>query len=398
MAIVNHLYDQGGRREEPTSEVVCRLAGASAAVCDEVIRKWRGRLASATSEAGVMPTSEWVRKLSELTANKAIVDDSLAAAVAASQAQTSATNQCVTEIIAGFAVQAEELRHAIAKAADLEGRRAIAVEAAAVAERKAAETNSQLEMMTKEVARVIAENDEIKRLADELKAGLASAGASAQRLFAKIDSGRAEQVISSARRNEMATSEPARSDQLQISNVDLAAAVTATLQNEIQGRGDPTESIAMATTQSTIRCNHGYTRGTCQDCASQDKPKTREDVERLMHEWNGDGEIEHTNGFGAHYAELLAFSIERKAFWAERQAAAEARAQKRLEEYAAEVGTPGNTALAQVLNRFMAETKALERENGELIDRMNRVEARLDRLNCVLPVGVLDSRSGDPDG
>jgi hypothetical protein len=46
----------------------------------------------------------------------------------------------------------------------------------------------------------------------------------------------------------------------------------------------------------------------------------------------------------------------------------------------------------------MAETKALERENGELIDRMNRVEARLDRLNCVLPVGVLDSRSGDPDG
>ena len=69
-----------------------------------------------------------------------------------------------------------------------------------------------------------------------------------------------------------------------------------------------------------------------------------------------------------------------KAFWAERRAAAEAHAQKQLEEYAAELGIRGNTALAQVLNRLVGEIKTLGRENCELVDRMNHVEARLDRL------------------
>ena len=376
LAVVNHLYDQGGRCEEPSAEAVSRLARASLAVCNEVIREWRVTLATASA----VPTSEWIRKLSELAANKLVVEDNLAAAVAASHAQTTATNQCVTEIVKGFVLQTDELRQAIAKAKDLEGQKAIAVETATVARREAGETKSQLQMMAKEVARAFAENDGIKRLADDLKAALSSAGASARILFAKIDSDRCEPPVSSARPKETATSEPGPSDGLQSANVDLAAAATAPLQREIQVHGDIAEVIAMTTEESTPCRDHGNMRGRCQDCVSQDKPKSREEVDRLKHEWDGDWEIEYTEGFGAHYAELLAFSVERKAFWAKRQAAAEARAQLRLEEYADEVGTPGNTVLAQVLYRLAAEIKTLKGENCELVDRMNRVELRLVRL------------------
>jgi hypothetical protein len=345
LAVVNHLYEHGGRRVEPSGEAVRRLTGASSAVCDEVIREWRGRLASSPSEAGVVPTSEWIRKLSELAESKTVADENLAAAVAASRAQTTASNQCVTEIIAGFKVQEEALRNANTNVANLEG-----------------------------------ENEEIKRLADDLKAGLSAAGASAQILFAKIDADRCGRRISSAPRKDPASSEPERNYRLQTAGVDPAAAVMAPLQNEIQVHGDPTEVIAITTKKGTLWCDHGNTPGSCQECVSQDKPKPSEEVERLKHEWDGEWEIEHTEGFGAHYAELLAFSIERKSFWAKRQAVAEAHAQKQLEEYAAEFGTPGNTALAQVLNRLAAEIKTLERENCELVDRMNHVEARLDRL------------------
>jgi FtsZ-binding cell division protein ZapB len=348
------------------------------AVSNRVKPKIRDRISA--SEARVIPLSEWIRQLSGLAVSKTVVDENLAAAVAASQAQTSAISQCVTEIIAGLAVQAEELRSANTKMENLEGQTATAVEVAAVAQREAGETKSQLEMMTKEAARAFAENDEIKRLADDLKAALSSAGASAQVLFAKMDLDRLERPILSAPRKDMPISEPERRDRLPISKVDFVAAVTAQFQNEIQVHGDRTEVIAMTTKESKLWCDHGDTRVSCQDCISQDKPKPREEVERLKHQWDGDWEIEHTEGFGAHYAELLAFSIEMKAFWAERQAAAEAHAKKRLEEYAAEVGTPGNTALAQVLNRLAAEIKALERENCELVDRMNYVEAGLDRL------------------
>jgi hypothetical protein len=380
LAAVNHLYDQGGRREEPSGEAVRRLAGASAALCDEVIREWRGRLVSAPSEARVIPLSELIRQLSGLAVSITVVDEKLAAAVSASQAQTTAISQCVTEIIAGFAVHAEELRNANTKVEDLEGQTAIAVEVAAVAQRDAGEKTSQLEMMKKEVSLAVAENEEFKRLADDLKAGLSSAGALAQILFAKMDSVRREPPILSAQRKELANSESERSDRSQTANVDLGAAVTAPLQNEIQVQGEVTMVNAMTDKTSRLGCDHGNTRASCQDCVSQDKPKPREEVERLKREWDGDWEIEDTEGFGAYYAELLAFGIERKLFWAECQATAEAHTQRRLEEYAAEVGTPGNTALVQVLNRLAAEIKTLERENCELVDRMNHVEARLDRL------------------
>jgi len=376
LLVVNRLYDQGGRREEPSGEAVCRLAGASPAVCNEVIREWRGRLAATPSEAGGVPTSEWIRKLSELIANNAAVDENLAAAVESSRAQTTAINQCVTEIVAGFVVQAEELRLSVKNAADLQGRMRIAVEAAAVSQREAGETKSQLEMMTKEFARVVAENDEIRQLAGDLKAGLSSADASAQLLFAKIDSHRAGLSISSARRSEIPTSEPERSDQLKISNVDLAEAATARLHNEIQGHGDPTKVIAMASKKSARWSDPGNKRGSCQDCVSHDKAKPQEDVKRLKNKRSGDWGIDTTAGFGAHYAELMGG----EAIWDERHAAAVAHAHTRLEEYVADVGTPGNTALPRVLNRLAAEIKALELENSELFDRMNLVEARLERL------------------
>jgi hypothetical protein len=348
------------------------------AVSNRVKPKIRDRISA--SEARVIPLSEWIRQLSGLAVSKTVVDENLAAAVAASRAQTTAISQCGTEIIAGFAVQAEELRSANTKVEYLEGQLAIEVEGAAVARRDAGEKTSQLEMMKKEVSRAVAENEEIKRLVDDLKAGWSSAEASAQILFAKIDSVRREPPILSAQKKDKATSEPERSDRSQTANVDLGASVTAPLQNEIQVHGDLTEVIAITAKTSTLGCDHGNTRASCQDCVSQDKPKPREEVERLKREWDGDWEIEDTEGFGAHYAELLAFSIKMKAFWAERQAASEAHAQRSLEEYAAEVGTPGNTALAKVLNRSAAEIKALQRENCELVDRMNHVEARLDRL------------------
>ena len=348
------------------------------AVSNRVKPKIRDRISA--SEARVIPLSEWIRQLSGLAVSKTVVDENLAAAVAASRAQTTAISQCGTEIIAGFAVQAEELRSANTKVEYLEGQLAIEVEGAAVARRDAGEKTSQLEMMTKEVSRAVAENEEIKRLVDDLKAVWSSAEASAQILFAKIDSFRREPPIWSAQKKDKATSEPERSDRSQTANVDLGASVTAPLQNEIQVHGDLTEMIAITAKRSTVGCDHGNTRANCQDCVSQDKPKPREEVERLKREWDGDWEIEDTEGFGAHYAELLAFSIKMKAFWAERQAASEAHAQRSLEEYAAEVGTPGNTALAQVLSRFAAEIKALEGENSDLVDRMNDVEARLGRL------------------
>jgi hypothetical protein len=345
LAVLNHLYEHGGRREEPSGEAVRRLTGASSAVCDEVIREWRGRLASSPSEAGVVSTSDWIRKLSELAESKTAAYENLVAAVAALRAPTTASNQCLNDIIDGFKVQEEKLRNA--------------------------NTN---------VARLKGENDKIKRLADDLNAGLSAAWASAQILFAKIDSNRQERHISSTQREEEAPTEPERSDLLQTASVDLAAAVMAPLQNEIQVHAEPIEVTPMTGNKNTLSCDHDGTPGSCQEFVSQDNPKPREEVERLKQEWDGNWEIEHTEGFGAHYAELLAFGIKRKALWAERQTAAEAHVQKRLEEYAAELGIQGSTALAQVLNRLVADIKTLERENCELVDRMNHVEARLDRL------------------
>ena len=195
MAVVNRLYDQSGRREEPAVDTVCQLSGAGLAACDEVIREWRGHLPSAALETDVVPNSEWVRKISDLAARRKVVDEHLAAAVAARQAEAAATDQCVSEITAAYTVQARELRAERTKLAGLKSRTAKAETAAAVAQREASEAKSQLEMMTKEAACGLAYIYKVERLADDLKAAWSAAGASAQTLFAEIEIERSERRI-----------------------------------------------------------------------------------------------------------------------------------------------------------------------------------------------------------
>jgi hypothetical protein len=384
LAVVNRLYDQSGRREEPAVDTVCQLAGAGLAACDEVIREWRGRLPSAASETYVVPNSEWVRKISDLAARRKVVDEQLTGAVAAWQAEAAATDQCVSEITAAYTLQAKELHTERTKLAELESRTTKAEAAAAVAQREAGEAKSQLEMMAKEAARALAYIYKVERLADDLNAAWSAAGASAQTLFAEIELERSERRICCAGQEDIATSGSfaERTDRLQTASTKLAATGAHLIDaaHGIPVSTEPTEVIAITDETNTSWRDNGNTPGSCQECVSEDQRKTREEVERLKRDWDGDWEIEHTEGFGTHYAKLLAFSLEMKAFWAERQAAAEAHAQKRLEEYAAELGIRDHTALAQVLNRLVAEIKTLERVNCELVDRMNHVEARIDRL------------------
>jgi hypothetical protein len=384
LAVINRLYDQNGRCEEPAVDTVSQLAGAGLAACDEVIREWRGHLPSAASETDVAPNSEWVRKISDLAARRKVVNRHLAAAVAVWRAEAAATDQCVSEITAAYTVQAKELRTERTKLAGLESRTTKAEAAAAVAQREAGEAKSQLEMMTKEAARALAYVCKVERLADDLKAAWSAAGASVQTLFAEIELERSGRRICCAGQEEIVTSDSfaERTGRLQTASAKLAATATCLIDaaHEIPVSTEPTEVIAITDETNTSWYDNGDTPGSCQECVCEAQPKTREEVDRLKRDWDGDWEIEHTEGFSAHYAELLAFSLERKAFWAERQAAAEAHARKRLEEYAAELGIRGNTALAQVLNRLVGEIKTLGRENCELVDRMNHVEARLDGL------------------
>jgi hypothetical protein len=85
---------------------------------------------------------------------------------------------------------------------------------------------------------------------------------------------------------------------------------------------------------------------------------TRADVERLKKDWFSDPiwDIEQTEGFEQYQAELLAYRLECEAKW-------EAEQKTELEHFAAEIGIPGNLALAKHI-RFLEER--IEELEGKL--------------------------------
>ncbi len=90
--------------------------------------------------------------------------------------------------------------------------------------------------------------------------------------------------------------------------------------------------------------------------------RSPEELAKLKREWCADGcwDLEYTEGFEAHYDELLAFSNEYKAQVA-------AKTQVRLEKRAEQLGCPGNVKLVQYI-------EALEHCFDRLTERLECVE------------------------
>ncbi|MHD0644470.1 hypothetical protein ACYPKM_02385 [Pseudomonas aeruginosa] len=95
--------------------------------------------------------------------------------------------------------------------------------------------------------------------------------------------------------------------------------------------------------------------------ASEVKPLTREEVERIKRDWVADGDwpLEDTPGAEAYREELAAFAKDHLA-------QVDLKYTQEIAKKAADLGCPGNLALAQYV-------RSLE-------DRLQRFEDRLDRL------------------
>jgi hypothetical protein len=197
--IINNLYEQSERRQKPSLEAVCRHSNAPAAACAEVLREWCAPLSSMPIEGDAACPTDWMRKIAELAAKRKIANENLAAAAAACEAENAATDQFLTELVAAFEVQAAELRSTRARAVLLEKAASEAVSAAAIARQEAEEAKKQLETIAKEAFRALSCNDRMEQLADDLRATMLAAQASAQALFAEIESNRNERNIFRAR-------------------------------------------------------------------------------------------------------------------------------------------------------------------------------------------------------
>jgi hypothetical protein len=193
--VINRLYEQSERRQKPSLEIVCRLSNAPAAACAEVLREWFAPLSSMPIEADAACPTDWMRKITELAAKRKIASENLAATAAACEAVDAATDEFLIEIVTAFEVQADELRSARARAALLEKAASEAVSAASIARQEAEEAKKQLETIAKEACRALSCNDRMEQLADELRATMSAAQASAQALFAEIELNRNERSI-----------------------------------------------------------------------------------------------------------------------------------------------------------------------------------------------------------
>lgn len=90
--------------------------------------------------------------------------------------------------------------------------------------------------------------------------------------------------------------------------------------------------------------------------------KTRQEIEDLKKAWLHDGcwDIEHTEGFEAHFEELKAFRIEREKI-------AEEAHEAKLKERALKMGIPGRLDLVKYL-------EGLEYQIKRLTERVDRIE------------------------
>jgi hypothetical protein len=197
--VINRLYEQSGHHQKPSLEALCRHANAPFAACAEVLREWCAPLSSMPMEADAACPTDWMRKITELAAKRKIASERLAAAAAACEAESAATDEFLTEIVSAFEVQAVELRAALARAVLLENAASVAKSAAAIARQEAEEAKKQLETIAKEACRALFCNDRMEQLADELRATMLAAQASAQALFAEIELNRNERGILRAR-------------------------------------------------------------------------------------------------------------------------------------------------------------------------------------------------------
>lgn len=197
--VINNLYERSERRQKPSLKIVCRLSNAPAAACAEVLRGWCAPLSSPALEADAAYPADWMHEITELAAKRKIANENLAAAAAACEAENAATDQFFTDMVTAFEFQAEELRAARARAAQLENTASIATSAAAIARQEAEEAKKQLETVAKEAHRALSCNDRLEQLADDLRVTMLAAQASAQTLFAEIESNRNERGILRAR-------------------------------------------------------------------------------------------------------------------------------------------------------------------------------------------------------
>jgi hypothetical protein len=237
--VINRLYEQSEHRQKPPLEVVCRLSNAPAAACAEVLREWCAPLSSMPMEADAVCPTDWMRKITELAAKRKIANENLAAAVAACEAENAATDQFFTDMVTAFEIQAEELRAARARAAQLENTASVAISAAAIARQEAEEAKKQLETIAKEACRALSCGDRMDQLADELRARMLAAQASAEALFAEIELNRNEQSILRARAG--------RSSSKEVSPVPVVFEETA----ELEAAAVPSTVNGDAVVQST---------------------------------------------------------------------------------------------------------------------------------------------------
>ena len=197
--VINRLYEESERRQKPSLEIVCRLSSAPAAACAEVLREWCAPASSMPMEADAAGPTDWMRKITERAAKRRIVNENLATAVAACEAENAATDQFLTEMVTAFEIQAEGLRAARARAAQLENTASVAISVAVIARQEAEEAKKQLETLAKEACRAQSCNDRMEQLADDLRVTMLAAQASAQALFAEIELNRNERGILCAR-------------------------------------------------------------------------------------------------------------------------------------------------------------------------------------------------------
>ena len=88
-------------------------------------------------------------------------------------------------------------------------------------------------------------------------------------------------------------------------------------------------------------CSNTYTPPECWSCDGQESD-CQPSVEELKTQWRNDPiwDLEETEGFEAHYEELLAYRLACKAEWKAQRA-------RELEDKATALGVPGNLLLAQ---------------------------------------------------
>jgi chromosome segregation ATPase len=96
--------------------------------------------------------------------------------------------------------------------------------------------------------------------------------------------------------------------------------------------------------------------------------RTDEEILALKSQWTSDPcwDIEDTEGFAAHREELLAYRQAKEAEWAQERLA-------RLEKRAAELGVPGNLALAEYVERLEGRLEVLT-ERIERLERQGEVQ------------------------